>query len=355
MNKRVKALKASFAGHGVDSMLISRPADTAYLSRFTGSGCLLVLPEEVRILTDSRYTEQAAEEAPGAVVTDTKGKFADVLFGFRKKAGRLGFDSSYLTYNAFMEISAKLKKDLVPLNNPVSPLRAIKDAQELNLIKKCADIAQAAFTNLRETIGPGVTEKEAADELEYIMRKLGASSAAFPTIVASAANASLPHFSVSQRRFKPYDAVLIDWGVCSSGYNSDTTRMLFLNEPTTEYQKLHAAVLEAHKLGLAALRPGRKAVEVDAAARDYLRNAGYDDLFAHGLGHGVGREIHEAPNLSPRSKDILKEGMVVTIEPGLYRPGWGGIRIEDMAVVTATGYQLITSLPRDLEASIAGG
>ncbi len=355
VNDRIKVLRESFAAHEVDSLLISRTADAAYLSGFTGDGCLLILPEEVRILTDPRYTEQAEREAPGAIVTDAKGKLADVLFGLREKSGRFGFDSSHLTYNTFVEISEKLKTPLVPLKNPVSPLRASKDARELNLIKKSADIAQAAFTNLRETIRPGVTEKEIADELEYIMRKLGASAAAFPTIAASAANASLPHYSVSERRLESGDAVLIDWGAYSSGYASDTTRMLFLGEPTSEHCRIHTAVLEAQTVGLEALAPEKKAVEVDAAARNYLKETGYGDLFTHGLGHGVGMEIHEAPGLSPRSEDILKEGMVVTVEPGLYKPGWGGIRIEDMAVVTAGGHELITSLPRDIESSIAGG
>ncbi len=355
VNDRIKALRESFAGHEVDSMLISRSADAAYLSGFTGSGHLLVMQEEVQILTDPRYTEQAEREAPGAIVMDAKGKLIDVLFDLRKKSGRLGFDTSHLTYNTFIEISEKLETPLVPLKNPVSPLRAAKDARELNLIKKSADIAQAAFTNLRESIRPGVMEKEIADELEYIMRKLGASSAAFPTIAASAANSSLPHHSVSERCLESGDAVLIDWGAYSSGYASDTTRMLFLGEPTDEHCRIHEAVLEAQRVGLEALAPGRKAAEVDAAARNYLKEAGYGDLFTHGLGHGVGMEVHEAPNFSPRSKDVLKEGMVVTVEPGLYKPGWGGIRIEDMAVVTAAGHELITSLPRDIESSITGG
>jgi Xaa-Pro aminopeptidase len=200
-----------------------------------------------------------------------------------------------------------------------------------------------------------MTEKEVADEIEHLLRRNGASKGAFPAIIGSAENASLPHHTVSERVIEKGDAVLIDMGAVLSGYASDLTRMVFLGEPDEEQRNVYDAVLEAQARGIAAAAAGRTGVDVDAAARDFLKDAGYGDLFGHGLGHGVGLDVHESPVLSPRSRDTLEAGMVVTFEPGVYRRGWGGIRVEDMGVITESGCDLLTGLPRDIESAIGGG
>lgn len=353
MNSRIDRLRELFPENEVDSLLVSRPSDVTYLSGFTGEdGFLLILPVETILLIDFRYLEQAEGETSGITLREIKGKIVDLLPGLRGKLGRFGIDSSHLIYSIYAAISEKLGVKPHPVKNPVSALRAVKDTRELDLLRKSARTAQDVFLDLKGKVHPGMTEKDVADEIEYLLRKSGASSSSFPTIVASAANASLPHHTVSQRVIENGDAVLVDWGGYLSQYASDTTRMLFLGEPSREHREIYAAVLEAQSRAFNAFAPGKSGVEVDGAARNFLAERGYGNLFGHGLGHGVGLEVHELPRLSPLSEDVLEEGMVVTVEPGVYKREWGGIRIEDMVVVTDEGCDLITDLPRDIEAAV---
>lgn len=353
---RLARLRDRFSGHGIDSLLISRPADVRYLTGFTGGeGQLAVFSDEALLFVDFRYTEQAEKEAPGVTVTEYRGRIEEPFADMTKRLGHLGFDSTFLTYRTFHEIREKTGLALTPCREPVSPLRAVKDAEEITMIKNSAEVAEKAFAGIRQNIRPGLTEKDVSDEIEYQMRKLGADAGSFPAIIASGINASAPHHTVSNRVIEAGDCVLIDWGASVSGYASDTTRILFLGEPTDEHRTVYAAVLEAQRRGLEALRDGRTGVEVDGAARTHLTDLGYGKCFGHGLGHGVGLEVHEPPRLSPRSEDVLEEGMVVTVEPAVYKRNWGGIRIEDLAVVTKDGHELLTSLPKDIDSAIAAG
>jgi Xaa-Pro aminopeptidase len=353
MNARLERLAGTFGEHGVQGMLISRPTDVRYLSGFTGEeGSLLALGGEAFLLVDFRYTERAEREVSGVTVTEFKGDPVKTLAGLAKGADRVGFDSSFLTYDAFSRAAEEMAVELVPLKNPVSGPRAVKDDGELALIRESVRIAQDSFLELRKIIRPGMSEKDVADETERLLRRNGADHGAFPAIVGSGENSSLPHHTVSDRVITEGDAVLVDMGASRQGYASDVTRMVFLADPTAEQRKVYASMLEAQTKGIEAAAAGKSGVEVDAAARDSLKAAGYGDLFGHGLGHGVGMDVHESPTLSPRSRNILEKGMVVTFEPGVYRRGWGGIRIEDMAVITADGCELLTNLPRDIESAV---
>ncbi len=352
MNRRLRKLVGTFAGHGVEGLLVSRPTDVTYLSGFTGEDAsLLVLEEEAFLLVDFRYTERAERESSGVTVTEIRGKMTDTLSGLAGDAGRVGFDSSHLTHGVFGLLSEKLGAKLSPLKNPVSALRAVKDDGELALIQRSVKVAEESFLQLKKTLRSGMTEKDVADEVEHLLRRNGASRGAFPAIIGSAENASLPHHTVSDRVIEEGDAVLIDMGAVLSGYASDLTRMVFFGEPDEEQRKIYGAVLRAQSLGIESAAAGRTGVKVDAAARDFLKDAGYGGLFGHGLGHGVGLDVHESPVLAPRSRDTLETGMVVTFEPGVYRRGWGGIRIEDMGVITDSGCDLLTGLPRDIESA----
>jgi Xaa-Pro aminopeptidase len=355
VNPRIRNLVGTFAAHGVAAILASRPTDVTYLSGFTGEdGFLLALEHEAFLLVDFRYTERAERESAGVTVTEFRGKVSETISGLAGNAGRIGFDSSHLTYGAFGRLSENLRAELVPVKSPVAGLRAVKDDEELTRIRASVKVAEESFLQLRKTMRPGMTEKDVADEVEHLLRRNGASRGAFPAIIGSAENASRPHHTVSDRVIERGDAVLIDMGAVLAGYASDLTRMVFFGEPDDEQRKVYEAVLRSQALGIEAAAAGRSGVDVDGAARGFLKDAGYGDLFGHGLGHGVGLDVHESPVLSPRSPDTLETGMVVTFEPGVYRRGWGGIRVEDMGVITESGCDLLTGLPRDIESAMAG-
>ena len=352
---RLEALREALSERGLDGLLVSQPASRRYISGFTGSaGLLLILPDEAILATDSRYTAQARSQAPGFRVVEATGDLARWLPPLLEgKARALGFESEHLTvasYRDLLKARRKLPPDLrprlVPVRGLVEGLRARKTAAELEAIRRAAALADAAVAHLERSLRPGMSEREAAWTVERFLRENGSEELPFPIIVASGPNAALPHAEPSDRVIGEGEPVVVDLGARVGGYASDLTRTLCLGTPDGTFIRVYRAVEHAQRRALEHLRPGMKGGEADALAREVIRRAGYGQAFRHGLGHGVGLEVHEPPRLGPRSRDALEEGMVFTLEPGIYLEGWGGVRIEDMVSLGEKGASLITRARR---------
>jgi len=352
MRERVEKLRRRMEEKGIEALLVTKPENRAYLSGFDGSaGVLLITAAGASwLVTDFRYVEQATLQAPHMEVVRHGPQFHATLKELAEKAGlqKIFFEKDHLTYGLYENLKENLGVELVPQEGLVEGLRMVKDAGELALIKKAAAIADQAFTNILPLLRPGVSEKEIAVEFEYQMRKLGAQGNAFETIVASGPRSSLPHGHPTERRLQEGDFVTLDFGAKVDGYCSDCTRTVAIGTVDDKMREIYDLVLRAQKEALAAVRPGKKGKEIDAVARDIIAAAGHAEHFGHGLGHGVGRAVHEGPRLYPLGEELLEPGMVVTIEPGVYLPGWGGVRIEDLVVVTTDGSEIITGLSKEL-------
>lgn len=339
---------------GVDGLLVSDIHNIRYLSGFTGSSAYAVVTlRGALLLTDPRYTVQSEEEAgeSGFKVLIYKKKPLDALAARLKrlKVTRLGFEGDFLSYNGYKKIKSLVKSaQLKPLSNPVGRVREVKDAFEVGLIKKAAAILESGFKKAERVLRAGVTEAGAALSVEEWMRKKGAEGLAFESIVASGARGALPHAAASEKRIKRGDLVVVDMGAAFAGYTSDNTRTYCMGKAKPLQKKIYDVVKGAQKRALMLIRDGARASEVDRAARAHIEKAGYGKFFSHATGHGLGLDVHERPAIAPLSNDILKEGMVVTVEPGIYMPGWGGVRIEDMALVRKDGCELVTTSPDEL-------
>jgi len=267
--------------------------------------------------------------------------------------GRLGIEGDSMTVGLRDRITAKLPKtELVATSGLIEKLRQIKDKEEVARLRKAVWQAEKAFAVLRSTLRPEMTEKEAADELEHQLRLFGAKDAAFPSIVAVGPRAALPHATPTGKRIGEADFVLVDWGASEGLYRSDLTRVLVTGRISPKFERIYQVVLEGQTRAIAAIRPGVSAHDVDNVARTVIAKAGFGPRFRHGLGHGLGLLVHEAPRLAVKNPTILKPGMVVTVEPGIYLPGWGGVRIEDDVLVTRTGHEVLTHAPKRLEAVV---
>lgn len=349
--KRIAGLKRFMADAGIDALLISRRENVRYLTGFTGSaGSVLVASGKPCLITDFRYALQARKEAAGVSVLIQKKDHPAALREAAERANvdKLWFDETSCT----IENLNKLRKQGLKLKGHrdlVGDLRQQKDARELASIRKAIRRAEEAFRELHAFIQPGVRESSLALMLEFLMRKKGARRAAFDTIVASGGNGAMPHASASDRRIKQGDLVTFDFGAEADGYFSDMTRTVCVGRPSVRQREIHGLVLQAQQAAIAAVRPGVACTVVDGAARDLIKGAGHARQFGHGTGHGIGLMVHEGPSISPLSRDRVQPRMVFTVEPGIYIPGWGGVRIEDMVLVTDTGAKVLTTLPRGLE------
>jgi Xaa-Pro aminopeptidase len=353
---RLPRLYAGLAELGCDGLLVTKLTNIRYLTGFTGSaGLLLVLADESLLVSDGRYRNQSAEQvkAAGVPVRIEIGRPAAQLEAIEKVAsrlGRLGLESEDITWGAKQRLGSLLGQStrLVSVPKAVESLRVVKDEGELARIERAADIADVALAQVKELLRDSPTEHDFAIALDYEMRRRGAESVAFDTIVGSGPNGALPHAEPSERRIEPGELVVVDFGATVDGYRSDMTRTLSVGEArSSELRDLLAAVIAAQRAGVLALRAGVKGGEVDAACRESLAASGLGDAFSHGTGHGVGLEIHEAPAVSQDSTDILDEGAVVTVEPGAYLYPAGGARIEDTLVVTSGGSRLLTKSTKD--------
>jgi len=355
-NKRREAVIKGFKADRVDALLVSSIPNVHYLTGFTGEDSTLLLTRERSIvLSDGRYRVQLEEECPDLEIhIRTVGQFmADAIAEVSAKLGiqRLGIEAGSFSVAEFEELKEKRKTlELVPLNGKVEALRAIKDRDEIAAIREAIRFAERAFGMLRSGLRGEDSEKDTADALEGYLRRCGASAASFPPIVAVGPRSALPHARpTAAMRIDQADFVLVDWGATGNPYKSDLTRVLVTGKVTPKFEKVYRTVLEAQERAIAALRPGVSAGDVDAEARSIIEEAGFGRFFDHGLGHGLGLEVHEAPRLRKESNVTLQAGMVVTVEPGIYLPGWGGIRIEDDVLITPHGCEVLTHVPKSLD------
>jgi Xaa-Pro aminopeptidase len=353
MSHRTTRLVQTLPGIGADLLLVTSLVNVRYLTGYTGSnGLALVGPDTAVFITDFRYVEQSAAEVDAAfdrriATLELAEGIADVL---PSGPVRLAFEDANLTVRAHEQLRSLMpdRVELIAAGNPVESLRAVKEAEEVERIRAAAGVADVAFRQLMEDGLVGRTELEVADALERGLREAGARGVSFDAIVAAGPHGALPHARPRAVEIGAGELVVIDWGAELDGYCSDCTRTLAtgnLGEPAREAYEL---VREAQLAGLAALRAGVSGRDADAAARTVIDDAGYGERFGHGLGHGVGMEIHEAPRLSKRSDAVLRSGNVVTVEPGVYLPGQFGVRIEDLVVVTESGCEILTSVPKEL-------
>lgn len=336
----------------LDGLLFVGLENIRYLCGFTGSdGALVITPKESFFLTDSRYWTQADEEIKEARIVHYKKKMEGIFSLLSDlKLGEIGFESAFLPFSAYQFLAERLANGakLVPLEKDLKNLRAAKDAQELTLLRRAIDISSKAYSQATEKLKEGVVEREIAFEMEFLMKGGSADAIGFDIIIASGKRSALPHGKAGDKRVERGDFILIDFGSGFQGYHSDQTRTVVCGNPSPEQQKIYGIVKEAHDKAIEKVRPGIPVNEVDGAARDTIRNHGYGEYFGHGTGHGIGLAVHEDPAVNGENKDLLQEGMVLTIEPGIYIPNWGGVRIEDMVLVTPQGAEVLTHLPREL-------
>lgn len=336
---------------GIDALLVTRPVNVRYLTGFTGSnGQLLLGADGARFFTDPRYDEQSRREVPDLPRQTYPRDFPVVLARACAEAGvrRLGFESAGVTYRTFQELGRPGEVELVAVGDEVEALRRAKDPQELALVEQAQAITDEAFERVLGKLVEGVTERQVGFELEQSMRAAGAERVGFDPIVAFGESAAEPHHRPSDRPLGRGDVVKIDFGCVVEGYHSDMTRTVAFGEPPPRLREVHEVVRRAQQAGVDALRAGVRGGDADEAARAVIREAGYGDRFGHSLGHGVGLEIHEDPKLRSGEEEPVPEGAVVTVEPGVYLPGLGGVRIEDMVVVTAGGCRSLPRSPREL-------
>jgi Xaa-Pro aminopeptidase len=349
----VDRLRFSFSALGADAFLVSELHNIQYLCGFTGSaGLLLVEPSRATLYTDSRYTFQAHEEVSGArIVIARHGLIAAVGEELRHRRGRVrvAYSPAHLTVaeHAALQKAAGNRIRWVNGGSAVEKLRAVKDAEELAAMRQTAALISDVFLEVLPLIKPGITELGLAAELEYVMKQKGASRPSFETIVATGPHSAWAHARPSSNPLRKSQLVVLDQGAILHGYCSDMTRTVFLGRASAHVRRLYRAVLAAQEAARAAIRPGVSAESVDAAARRVLKGERLVQYFTHSTGHGLGLEVHEMPRLGKGEKTILEEGMVITIEPGVYVRGLGGIRIEDDVVVTANGGVDLTTAPRE--------
>lgn len=349
--KRIKKLQTKLQKKNIEALLISQPENRHYLSGYTGgdhgigetSGLLLVPAKgKVHLLTDFRYKIQAERDIPWAVVDIyTKGAI-NLLTRLLPEIGitKLAFESHYTLFSSATTMSAAMKKkgiELVPLEGIIEKMREIKSKEEISIIRQSVRLNEEVFNNIYSRFSDFQNEIDVALAVEFTMRRKGAEGASFSTIVASGKNGAFPHAVPGKQAILKNKSLTLDMGLILNNYCSDMTRNFVVGKPTKKYIKLHRIVRNAQIAGIAAIKEGVKGCDVDSVARSVIEDAGYGKYFGHGLGHGVGLAVHEGPRLSPLNSKKLKAGMIVTVEPGIYLPGWGGIRLENMVVVQKDG------------------
>jgi Xaa-Pro aminopeptidase len=346
---RLERMRQQMLEEKIDAYVLIRPENIRYLSGFSGGEATLYITfEKAILLTDFRYIEQAIAQAPEFEIMNTGHDHYAFLAEIGQKAQRVGFEGDFVTYVGFGKLKdAFPQADLLSLPNLVSYLRSVKDKSEIELIRQAVRIADDAFTEVLQTIEIGQTEAEIGLALEFSMRRAGASGGSFEFIVASGFRSAMPHGVASLKQIKFGELLTMDFGAIYKGYCSDITRTVFLGEPEDKHREVYEIVLAAQRAGIKAVAPGRTGKEVDAVARNLITEAGYGDYFGHGLGHSVGLAIHEGPNLNIREERLLEPGMVITVEPGIYIQDWGGVRIEDIVLVTENGCEVLTQAPKE--------
>lgn len=348
---RLQRLREKMREQELAALLITNPYNRQYMTGFTGSsGYVIITEDQALLLTDFRYVEQAAEQVQHYEIIQHEPKPLSTIRTLLNKMNvqRLGIEASDMTYSMFLDYEDQLDQEIVPSGQLVEQLRKRKDQDELHIMQEAMQLADKAFEHILTRLKPGVSEKQISAELEYFMRLHGATSSSFDTIVASGARSALPHGVASDKLLQHGDFVTLDFGAYYKGYCSDLTRTVVLGNPSEQQHTIYHIVLEAQMKVLDGLRPGMTGKEADSLAREVIKQYGYGDHFGHGTGHGLGMEIHEAPRLSQSGDTVLEPGMVVTVEPGIYIAGFGGVRIEDDVVITDTGKTIMTQSTKQL-------
>jgi Xaa-Pro aminopeptidase len=355
---RLSTLRSKFDPLGVDAIWIIQPENRRYLSGFKAgdtqlnesSGSLFITLDQALLLTDSRYTIQAQKEAAGfEVITHKQDPINSLSEIFdRLNTRRLGFEGGYLIWDLYQEVKEKASKhsppvELIPLSRLVEDMREIKEPEEIEVLRTSARLMGDVLAQVIEELRPGQVEKDVAWRIETLIREQDADGVAFPPIVASGPNSALPHAILTDRIVGEGEPIIFDVGTRVDGYCSDMTRTIFLGNPSSYFKNIYHIVREAQDSALNSIMPGVKSTEVDSIARDIIKKAGYGDFFGHSLGHGVGLAPHERPGIGPLKPEILREGMVFTIEPGVYIPGRGGVRLEEMVILEKDGVRVLTA------------
>lgn len=351
---RISKLQRRMKKEGMEAFLITNSENLRYLTGFSGTaGALLVTTQERILMTDFRYLQQAKEEAAGFKLFRVKDSLAEALAKLLKRINirRLSFEEDSVSFHQYRVLKAKLKGlELIPVNGLVEEIRLIKEAGEIAKLQRAVRIADKAFGRILKELRPGLEEMEVAARLEYLMGREGAEGSAFDPIVASGPRSALPHAKPSGKKIKEGEIILIDMGAVYQGYHSDLTRTVVLGRIRAKQRRIYDTVLRAQRRAIKHIRPEVKASFIDRVARNIIQRAGYGKSFGHGLGHGLGMNIHEAPGLRANNDRLLRKGMVFTVEPAIYLPGWGGVRIEDVVMVTEDGCRVLSQAPRSLEA-----
>lgn len=348
---RVQALRQQMKEKNIGAVLLTSDVNRNYMTGFTGDESFTIITDNKALfITDSRYMEQAKQQVEGYEILEYKidivAFIADIINV--EKIERLAFEDTYITYDNYKKYKENFKCELVPLEGIIENFRILKDELEIEKIRKAASIADKAFEHIQSFIKPGVSERDISIELEFFMKKQGASALSFPSIVASGVRSALPHGAATDKLLKEGEFLTLDFGCVYEEYCSDMTRTVVVGKPNDKMLDIYNTVLKAQEAALCAIKPEVSCFDVDKIARDIIKECGYGEYFGHGLGHGVGRIVHESPRLSPKSKEILKAGMIVTDEPGIYLPDFGGVRIEDLVLVTKDGYEVLSKSPKEL-------
>lgn len=335
----------------LDALLITNPFNRSYMTEFTGTaGVALVSAKDAVFITDFRYTKQAEKEIAGyRIVQHTTTIIEEVALQVKNmNVKTVGFEKDDLSFGLYELYNKEVDAELKPVSGLVEKLRMVKTPDEIATLQAAAKIADDAFTHIITYIRPGITELDVSNELEFFMRKQGATSSSFSIIVASGLRSALPHGVATDKVIESGDFVTLDYGALYKGYISDITRTVAVGEPSDKLKEIYAVVLEAQELALKEIKPGMTGIEADRIARDYITSKGYGEAFGHSTGHGIGLEVHEGPGLSSKSNTVLEPNMVVTVEPGIYLPEIGGVRIEDDIVITANGNKRLTFATKEL-------
>lgn len=351
--QRRQRLTRAVKDEGLDALLVTHPVNVTYLTGFSGDSSYLVMGRKQTVLiSDARFTEQIADECPGLAAHIRPPSQAlpkaviEVLAKLKLRS--VGFESSHLSVaelEGYREAAPTI--DWKPGTDRVERLRAVKDASEVDEIREAIDFAERAYAMFTAMLRPEDSEKSLSDAMEMYVRRAGGVSTSFPTIVAAGERAALPHAPPTDQKAGDAGLLLVDWGASGRFYKSDLTRVLATRKISPKLHKVYEVVLNAQQRAIARIRPGVKGHEVDAEARSVIARAGFGQFFGHGLGHGIGLQVHEAPSLRQNSEYVLEPGMVVTVEPGIYLPGWGGVRIEDDVLVTPDGCEVLTSVRKE--------
>ncbi|MDA1095961.1 MAG: Xaa-Pro peptidase family protein [Chloroflexi bacterium] len=336
--KRLYALRAALEHAGLDALMVSQPENRRWASGFTGSaGWLIVSKEEALLATDSRYTEQARDQSPDYRVTEIGGPASSWLPPLLREIGgtpkRVGFEPEHMTYGGYGRVVSVIRDagmELIASDDLIEPLRAVKDAQERDLLLRAIQITDEAFERVTATLEPGVSEREVAWRIDRTFRELGAEGTAFESIVAAGPNGAMAHHRPADDTVREGQPIVIDVGARFDGYNADMTRTIVLGRPDDMFNRIYDIVLTAQETAIATIEAGITGDHADALARNVIEAAGYGQMFGHALGHGVGLAVHEGPRVGRSATDVLRDGMIFTVEPGIYVTGWGGVRIEDV-------------------------